>query len=367
MASSRIFISVFSLVLLIISIYFINVTKPIPHYDSFTQQDIESNISGKQTITQKYFPNAVNPPKPAPVSKSPSQDQLYIMILDTEYKPSPYQCIMKKQWVDALGKQDFIDAIEFYSLNGYQNEECNITTITVSSPTKTLHNPSAYLLHHSLKEYLSRSNTGWLFIINDCAYINTSRFPSFFNEFTSTRPDPYKNNFLLGGCIEKRYFFKLLAFQSGIFLSRKFVENLLSEKVSENWGVAGDIGIDADEAFAHISDQLGMPINMHSSDSLVGRPFRRPENFESLKKKEFNGLLKCEIPDSLLHPFPGEGGVCVTSILRMNSLVVWAASGNTMEKRRFLEEAEEMLSNLPDNICFYWDGTLPTLCDANIK
>jgi hypothetical protein len=59
---------------------------------------------------------------------------------------------------------------------------------------------------------------------------------------------------------------------------------------------------------------------------------------------------------------PGELGLCSAKITTINSIITWSAS-TSIGKREFLEEAETLLNNNPDNLGYYWDLTKPKLCE----
>lgn len=314
-----------------------------------------------------------NPPNSI---KNISGKALYIAVIDSEYGPHPFQCLMKKQWIDEISKQGFIDKIEYYSRVRWTNKECNITTIVTPQPKyKDTLNPTTWILVSTLKMFLERSNSQYLLIIGDSCYIKTKDFADYFSKFYHP---------ILGGCIEQRYFFQMLLIESGILISRQTVKKFLSDSVMDTWDVGSEVGITAEEIFSQVGDQAGYYIKNYVENKFVGREFRELKDFDRLKQKNFDDLPPCTIPDIYIHNPPGEQGVCSSQITKFNNIIIWSAalpadptkstqhkssifnseieSESAKNKYDFLKNAEQMINNNPDFLAYYWAQSKPRLC-----
>lgn len=288
------------------------------------------------------------------------QKSLYIAVIDTEFKPHPYQCLMKKQWIDPILQYPFIEAIEFYSRIRWSNELCNITTI-ISPPSifKETLNPTSWILLNTLKMFLERSNSDYVLIIGDSCYMKVKEFIDYFLAFHSS---------ISGSCVEQRYFFQMLLIESGILLSRNNAVKIVSKDAIETWNVACEVGIDSDEAFSQILDQVGIHPKYHAEDSFLGREFRNFSDFKRLQTKSYDDLPICKIPDIYIHNPPGEQGICSAKVTKFNDVILWSApfyslyGKSAASKYEFLLHAELMLNNNSDKLGYYWAQSHPTLC-----
>jgi hypothetical protein len=165
--------------------------------------------------------------------------------------------------------------------------------------------------------------------------------------------------YMSGGCIERRYFFRMFVVDSGVIMSRKGVERILLQK--EAWNMMIDIGIAFDETLGHIADDIGLGIHSQARHQFVGREFRRRHDFETLRLKNFTNLSTCAVPKQFFQVVPGELGVCSTSISRFGDVFAWSGVGEG-DPVQFLREAEQMMTGNPDNLGFWWDWTKPVLC-----
>ena len=287
---------------------------------------------------------------------------LYVLILDDEYQSSPHQCLMKKQWIDEFMKRPEIDGVEIYSVNYWENKDCNLSTITIDEiPTQQI-NPSAFLLYKSLELFLQRSEANWLYIIGDAAYIKVERFFNFFNK-TIKKIHALYETYLLGSCVEERYFFQMLLSSSGLLASRKFVEKLLKTGKDELWKVSYTVGITADEILSKMADKMSIYVPGRQTNEFLGRGWAQKEMYDMLLTKNFSSLPKCKIPHEYLNPGAGELGLCTSSIVSVNDMSVWAGTRKRyISKYDFLNNAEKMLENLPPDLHYYWDRLYPTLC-----
>jgi hypothetical protein len=322
----------------------------------------------KYTHSQEYVPKhpnwklrKQNPPPPERSKKSPIES-LYVMIIDQEYSAQPFQCLFVDQWVNEMAESEYVDGIEIYSLNAWTNKECNISSITISQLPKHTINPSAFLALRSMQLALKRTDAEWFFMINDAAYINVRRFLDFFD--LKKRTTDNRKTFMIGSCVEERYFFQMLLFDSGVLMSRDIVEMMADSENDHRWDVAFQTALTADEIFAEIADKNGISISSKQTHEFLGRGFRNIKDYDRLREKNFEGLPHCKIPIELLVPGPSQLGICSAQVFRMGDMSVWSALRG-MSKMQFLEEAAAMLSALPENLGYYWDRLYPTLCLRN--
>lgn len=311
----------------------------------------------------------LNPPSS---SKNVSGKTLYIAIIDSEYGSHPFQCLMKKQWVDEISEYGFVDKIEYYSRIRWTNSNCNITTIVTPPPKfKNTLNPTTWILVNTLEMFLQRSNSPYLLLIGDACYLKVNDFVDYFAEF---------KNQILGGCIEQRYFFQMLLIESGILISRQTVKKFLSNSVMNTWNVGSEVGITADEIFSQVGDQAGFYIKNYVENRFVGREFREHSDFDRLKHKKFDDLPPCNIPSIYIYNPPGEQGICSSEITKFNRIIIWSASlpadptksvqikssefesESAKNKFDFLKNAEQMIENNPDFLAYYWAQSKPRLC-----
>lgn len=314
---------------------------------------------------QEYVPQKpkwklrkTNPPPPARSTEDPNE-KLYVMIIDQEYSAKPFQCLFVDQWVRDMEESDFVDGVEIYSLNAWKNEECNISSITINELPKYTINPSSFLALKSMQLALERTDAEWFFLIGDAAYIKVHRFLDFFTSMKKNVKD--KKTFMIGSCVEERYFFQMLLFDSGVLMSRDIVKMMAESENDHRWDVAFQTALPAEEIFAEIADNNGISMASKQTHEFLGRGFRNQSDYERLREKRFNDLPICKIPYELLVPGPSQLGICSAAIVALNDMSVWSAARG-MSKGEFLEEAESLLSGIPDKLGYYWDRLYPTLC-----
>ena len=293
------------------------------------------------------------------MSKVQPYNSLYMIILDDDnYSVSANHCLMKDLWIDDLLRCNFIDGIEFYSLNQWNNKKCNLRSVAVDKPHDNFVDPSAYLLYNSLKLFLERSTAGFIYFSMDAVYINTPKFTQFIHNIISNH-NGYEEPFLSGNCIEQRYFFKMHTLNAGIIMSRYTVQQIL--QLTFKWETSIILNWPAADTLGQVCDQAGYPISQFDTSKILGRPWRWPIHNDVLLRKEFYTLEKCSIPPEHLVSRAGELSNCNAQISRLNEVVAWAAGGKD-NKTWFLEHAKEMMQDLPDDIGFYWDLRSPMLC-----
>jgi hypothetical protein len=152
----------------------------------------------------------------------------------------------------------------------------------------------------------------------------------------------------------------MLSITSGILISRRTVEHLMGKE--ETWNVTIEIGLPAEEALSQILDDVSVSARWSKKDEFLGQPFRHSEFRQRLLNKKFDGLVKCQQPNT--NPVnSGIATVCSTEITRVNDIVVWAGAGkNATDKEWFLKNAKDMLKDVPDHVHFVWDRLFPELC-----
>ena len=299
-----------------------------------------------------------NPPPPAHSNEDP-KDKLYVMIIDQEYSAKHFQCLFVDQWMREVEETEYVDGVEIYSLNAWKNEECNISSITIDELPKFTINPSSFQLLKSMQLALNRTDAEWFFVVGDSAYIKVQRFLNFF--LSKKNSIDNKKTFLIGSCVEERYFFQMLLFDSGVLMSRDIVKLMVESADDHRWDVAFQTALPAEEIFAEIADKNGLSMASKQTHEFLGRGFRNQSDYDRLREKRFDDLPICKIPYEILVPGPSELGICSAEIVAMNDMSVWSAARG-ITKEEFLEEAESLLAGLPDRLGYYWDRLYPTLC-----
>lgn len=303
------------------------------------------------------------------------------MILDSEFKSDHFQCLAKKQWIDPILQEPYIDGVEIYSRARWFNKECNLSSIVTPKPPNEylIANPSSWVLSNALKMFLERSDSGWLLLIGDSAYIKIDLFKHFFQQFILEK-DPLTTSTASGGCIDQRYFFQMLIVESGIIFSRKAVENVFNERSVRTWEITYQIGLNADEALSQIATGNYLFPRSRSNDCFLGREFVSSNDFVilenissmyqkagSIESESFNEqikemLPKCAIPDYYYNINPGMQGLCSKRITPLNDVFIWSASGANKTKLDFLSNADKLINNLPNSVGYFWNPDKPQLC-----
>ncbi|OHT11240.1 hypothetical protein TRFO_01201 [Tritrichomonas foetus] len=354
----NVFIFLTALAMFSLSVFMIRQTQP----DEDEINDFSNSTIKRQVYkeTQFTFDNYNNPPPPKKSTMSPNE-MLYIAIMDTEYGPKKYQCISKRQWVDELNKKPFVDGIEYYSGKHWKNSECGILTIVTPKSVFNSPNPSPWILLSTLNMFLKRSSSNWLMLINDAAYMRVDLFESQFHKMIQQkRPDIYSVAY--GSCIDLRYFFQMLLFDSGVILSRKTVERLVGQEAKETWEVVCEVGIEAQEALSHLLPHAGIYVRSGSSTNFLGREFQFEIEYKRLLEKNFANLSVCNVPLIYTQNIPGECGVCTKHITRFKDVSIWSGHGKHMSKIEFLMNADKMLKDIPDDVGWFWNPTRPKIC-----
>ena len=319
-----------------------------------------SKIIPTEHIPEKFTPNDENPP----ITRVDGARQMYVMVLDSSFRPEKYHCVAYEQWMRPLTVTGVPEAIEFYSLNSWHNEDCNISSITVSVDASRA-GTSSQFLYKSLNLYVTRSEAPWLFLVGDATFIHTSRFLEAIGHYLE-RTNPWVS-FAMGNCVERRFYFQMFPISSGILISRRTVMLLLSK--TEMWDVAIQIGLPADEALSQILDAVSVTVRSHHRPEFLGMPFRNISHYEVLLNRNFAGLKPCAIPQSIMNARSGVSTICSSDIFPIRDIATWAGAPDdtSASKLQFLLTAEKMLDEVPNNIRFYWDRLYPTLCDTFVS
>ena len=305
---------------------------------------------------RRRFTNPPNPP--VKNDREFAKDGLFVVVLDRDGRPGRHFCQMKRQWMEKLAAQKDVEDVILVSEKFWKMDECSLSTLTVPRPKYGTPDTSAWLLYKSFELFLERSRSGWLFLVGDCVYVKVDEFLSFFKQGRNAGT-------LVGGCVEKRYFFQMLVLESGILLNRQTVLKLIEPELADTWQVMFEIGLPYDEALAHAADQVGFYFKGQKFNLFLGREFQNVSNFDALLTKSFTDLKPCIVPDKYLFNGPGDIGVCTPKVTLWSNLLTWSASG-ILSKTQFLEEAERMLDNNPSDLAFFWEGSKPALCNISL-
>ena len=302
-----------------------------------------------------------NPPNPpAENDREFRKDRLFVVVLDRDGRPGRHFCQMKRQWMEKFAAHDDVEDVVVISEKFWTMDECGVSTLTVPPPKYGTPDTSAWLLYKSFEMFLERSRSGWLFLAGDCVYVKVDEFLRFFKQGRNAL-----SRAVVGGCVEKRYFFQMLVLESGILLDRQTVMKLIEPELADTWHVMFEIGLPYDEALAHAADQVGLYFKGQKFNLFLGREFQNVSHFDALLTKSFTGLKPCIVPDKYLFNGPGDIGVCTPKVTLWSNLLTWSASG-ILSKTQFLEESERMLYNNPSDLAFFWNGSKPALCNISL-
>lgn len=296
-----------------------------------------------------------NPPPPRHVNDLSS---LYIAIFDDAYEEKPYHPIIYEQWISKLSEEPFIDGIEMYSLTKWKCQTCNLSTIVVKNPPKFMSDPRSWQLHQTLLGFLERSDSGWLFLVGDAAYIHLENFIRFIRHEVLTHYSSDSITFK-GSCIEPRYFFQALQISSGILISRSVVEKIT--ELDEFWHANFEMMMDPDEALSHAFCQLNACADLGIKAGFIGDAFKEKSDFDVLMNGRTADLPACKLPDYLANPPPGIAGNCVKFAWKFSEIISWAGGGKD-NKFEFLNNADRMVSSIRSEYGIIWEKTRPRLC-----
>lgn len=296
-----------------------------------------------------------DPPKKAN-PKIFNEQKVYISIIDTEYGPSEHQCNLKNSWFDDVYKLDFIDGIEIYSNVSFHNSQCSITSVSFPPPPPKFNlniNPSCIISNNLLHLFLERTEAGWLLILTDSSYVNSKNLKNLIDSLNC--PDPMKTPQAGGLCTEIRDYFQVFNKNSGMILSRKTVEMIVSEKTARTWNVSCEIEIDSSEALAHALDINWIYAIHNDRQEFLGNPFSEMSDYKSLLSGRFSNIPKCPVKYS-------SPRVCHHTVQSFKNLAVWSAVGKHMNKYDFIKNAKQMIENAPDSLMFKYNSYESELC-----
>jgi hypothetical protein len=277
--------------------------------------------------------------------------------MDSSYQSATYHCLMKSQWMDQVADWNFVDGLEFYALDVFENPKCTLPAVVVQPPLRRAANPSAYLLFETLRFFLARSQAGWLFLIGDAAFVKTQKLEAHLKHCVNRW---YHFSSARGSCVERRYFFQMLSIQSGVLINRQTVEHMINHE--EMWNVTIATGLPADEALSQVLDAVGVDVKGSKDDHFLGQPFRNRSFNSDLLEQSFDHLKVCKRPDGKPEK-PSIASVCSSEITRFNDVIVWAGGGrDAVAKEWFLTHAQAMIDGVPDSVHFIWDRLFPELC-----
>lgn len=332
--------------------------------------DVQEKIS--------YFPkNGEFLGNPAPMNNAqknqiPLNQQVYIAIVDTEYKPSPLQCALKKEWIDEISSLPYVDGIEFYSNASYYNPECNVHTVSFPKQSSIYYltqDSTCNVMKEIMSLFLNRSTAGNLIIVTDATFIVAENFKDYFradnpkmllSEPSNLRShksqwtnDPINTLQWRGHCTGIRDYFESFVQNSGVLLSRKVASTIVEEST---YSIACKIEIPGFEALSHSMSKHDLyPIFSHEP-KFLGYPFKTKEDYNALITANFDSIAEC--PPDRYESFR----VCYGLSYPLNKIIFWGASGNFIDKLTFIQNAKKWLNNLPNDIGFKYDTYTTELC-----
>ena len=304
-------------------------------------------------IFRNFKPNKQNPDPPNHANNK--ANSFYTLIFDDVYEPKDYHCIMYDQWIDSLIDSELVDGIEIYSLNGWKHPKCKLSTVTVPPPPVKMYDPTSWQMLKSLEMFLERSQSNWLFLVGDAAYIRVPKFLSFMAETMRNN----RGSVAKGGCVEVRYFFQMLELASGIVLSREAVEKIVA--LDTHWNVSIRTEMNGEQALGHALNNIRMHVPWLHTNGFVGNAFYSSKDYKILAGGEFSKLNKCFVRDELKNPPPGTSGNCAKDSQKFRDVFSWAGGGKN-NRKEFLENAETWLSAADDSVGVIWERRNPVLC-----
>ncbi|OHT09702.1 hypothetical protein TRFO_21325 [Tritrichomonas foetus] len=291
------------------------------------------------------------PPRKA--TNGDPNNKIYIAIIDSEYKPSDIQCQLKDAWIKDIDQYNFIDGVEFYSNVSFQNEKCDIQSISFPQPPSRFnmkHNPSCMIMKNMLKIFLERSDAGWLLYVTDSAFVNLKNLQKLIHSLYCN--DPINQPRISGHCIEVRDYFQIFVKNSGALISRKTA--LLLSQTEKIWNISCEIEIDGSEAVAHSLDVNKMYAIRNHNQRFLGHPFTQEKFYDILLNKKFSELEKCPLKYESKR-------VCSPTTQPINELAVWSSVGDYMNKSFFIQNAKRMLE-VDSSVYFKYNGYQSELC-----
>ena len=296
------------------------------------------------------------PPPPRLAAGIDRAQQIYIAVLDREYKPAPIQCTLKKAWIDQALKKAFIDGVEFYSSASFLNRDCDVRTISfspVDDRFPVTRDPSCVIMRTVIRSFLDRSDAGWLLIVTDGTFVDTDKLDSLLNRRIAL---PELECHVAGQCREVRDYFQVFTEESGTLMSRATAQRL--NGTGKTWDVACAIEITGNEALAHAMDVHGLLAIRNHNKRFLGQPFPSASDYTALKTRNFQRLRPC--------PKKYQANrVCDPTVQPVRDLIIWGGAGQAISKVDFVRTASEMLHDLPSSVMFRYDTYNAELCMGN--
>ena len=302
---------------------------------------------------KRIFEIPYDPPRSAQKNLT-NRQTLYIAILDSVYEPSDLMCTLKNSWVSDVEKLPFIDGVEYYSISSYEDTNCSMKTITFDDPPERFpitRSPSCYLLYSTLQMFLKRSESNWLLVVSDSAYVHPQNLAKFVDEMSKV--GYYHLAFAKGQCVELRDYFQIFSPASGALFSRNAVLKILEKP--KKMELSCEIEIPAFEAVAHQLDDMNVFAMHNHEPRFLGQAFTQKTDYAALDTGVFTNIKQCE-------QFYESPRVCFTRSNHFKDLVVWAGSGDRMDRLQFLEKAKSWIDNAPQNLGFMYNSYLTDLC-----
>lgn len=324
--------------------------KQLPNNQNYSK----NNHSSNEQIYNEYI--EPNPPPRKASQQLTNNQKLYIAIIDTEYRPSKHHCVMREAWINEVEQLEFVDGVELYSNASFSNEECQISSVSFPPPPSKFrlqHNPSCIIIRNMLKQYLERSDAGWLLYVTDSSFVNVKNLQNIIKSMFCN--NPIKDPRVTGQCIEMRDYFQIFQKNSGSLISRKAATLLTTSNMNKTWDVSCEIEIDFTEAIAHALDINGLYAIRNDNNLFLGSPFVSKSDYDALLTKSFSNIQSC--------PAKYESQrVCHPTIQSFKSLAVWSGVGEHMNKYDFMKNAKKMFESAEFYLSFKYNVYRSELC-----
>ena len=283
-----------------------------------------------------------------------SRETIYIAIQDSVYEPSDLMCTLKKSWISDVETLPFVDGVEYYSISSYEDSSCRMKTITFDDPPSRFpitRSPSCYLLYSTLQMFLKRSESNWLLVVSDSAYVHPQNLVKFMEELSKV--GYYNLAFAKGQCVELRDYFQIFSPASGALFSRNAVKKILERP--RKMELSCEIEIPAFEAVAHQLDDMSVFAIHNHEPRFLGQAFTQKSDYNVLETGILTNVKQCE-------QFYDSPRVCFTRSNKFKDLIVWAGSGDRIDRLEFLEKAKKWIDDAPDNLGFMYNSYFTDLC-----
>jgi hypothetical protein len=244
-----------------------------------------------------------------------------------------------------------VENIEFYSNHSWINSYCKVRPVVVPiAPTEfpVTRYSGCWTLFNLLHMYLNRSKANFLYYIDDSAYLRPSKFLEFLKSYFK---EGIGYSLVIGYCFELRDYFRGYLSGTGILISRSDVEAIL--KFEETWSVMCECELPAEEAIGHALMQMNR-YSYHRS-GFLSRPFLTRSDYLALMTRNFSGLPECMNISEKTRS-------CTKEPSSFADLIVWNGVSDEMGIEEFLDNAAQMMKDVPKTLGFHWGTTKPSLC-----